>query len=290
MRLGEKITTAVRCIQRYQNWIDIITLMAKKKSPTKVILRNRMRIEATRDIWLPSLVEEIFFEHVYTPDYLQIERNDVVVDIGANVGVFTVFAASRTQNTVYAFEPFPDSLEILKRNISMNSLNNVIPCGFAVSDKISSATLLLSPIRSTRHLLSDRAILDQLEKYQTDAEHIQFKDIMPMIREEYVEVPTTTLQSIMDINGIEHIDFVKMDCEGSEGLILASTPKNYLKRVRKIAIEFHDHLSKVSHGDLQKLFEETGFVTYLKWDGKSPLGFLYGWRDCVSPRGGADKS
>lgn len=83
----------------------------------------------------------------------------------------------------------------------------------------------------------------------------------------------------MDSNHIEQIDFLKMDCEGSEGSILQSVPKEYLKKVNKITMEFHDHLSRLDHNDLQKLLEEAGFNTKLKWDNKSSCGYLYGWRN-----------
>jgi hypothetical protein len=64
-----------------------------------------------------------------------------------------------------------------------------------------------------------------------------------------------------------------------KGVILHSTPKAYLKRIRKIAMEFHDHLSQWHHSDVQALLEEAGFTIRLKWDKKSPLGYIYGWRD-----------
>lgn len=270
------IGTTRRSIQRYQNWAELLVSIAKKQYPARVILRDGTRFEATGVY--PWLVEEIFFNHVYTPVHLQVETNDIVVDIGAHIGVFTVFAASRTQNTVYAFEPFPSNFEALKRNIDVNRLNNVIPYRVAVSDRVGSAALLLSHKASTRHRLSDHTILDKLEKSQTSVQHLQYKNTLLGKPEEYMVVSTTTLQDIMDSNNIEQIGFLKMDCEGSEGVILASTPKNYLKRIRKIAIEFHDDRSKINHDDIQKLLEERGFTTDVKWDGKSLLGYLYGWR------------
>ena len=60
-------------------------------------------------------VNEIIFIHGYNPLHLHIERNDIVVDIGANIGIFTVFAASITRKTVYAFEPFPNNFEVLRK-------------------------------------------------------------------------------------------------------------------------------------------------------------------------------
>lgn len=72
-----------------------------------------------------------------------------------------------------------------------------------------------------------------------------------------------------------------MDCEGSEGSILMSTPMHYLKRIRKISLEFHDNVSSLKHNDIQKLLGEAGFVTKLNWNGESPFGYIYGKRQMI---------
>lgn len=156
--------------------------------------------------------------------------------------------------SMYAFEPFPRNVEFLDRNIRTNGVHNVTTHCVAVSDKIGSAKLFLSRI-SGGHLLFDHNIKGKLEKY--------------------VKVPTITLQRMMDDNCLEQIDFLKLDCEGSEGSILMSTPRDYLQRVRKIAMEFHDNASQLKHDEIQKLLKEIGFVTKLNWNGKSPFGYLY---------------
>src|SRR6266568_1406563 len=173
MRPDRIIGTAISSIQRYQNWVEIMKSIAKKQYPTKAYLRNGTRFEA--NVGFLWLVNEIFYNHVYTPRHLEIEKNDVVIDIGAHIGVFTVFAASRTKNTVYAFEPSPGNLKILKQNVSLNTLDNVICQGMAVSDKVGSAALLLSPKATTRNLLSNQVVLDNLERYRTGEEHEQFE-------------------------------------------------------------------------------------------------------------------
>ncbi len=96
--------------------------------------------------------------------------------------------------------------------------------------------------------------------------------------ENYIEVHAITLQRIMDDNNLERIDFLKLDCEGSEGSILMSTPRGYLERIQKVAMEFHDNVSQLKHDEIQRLMEEVGFVTSLVWDGDSPFGYLYGRR------------
>lgn len=126
--------------------------------------------------------------------------------------------------------------------------------------------------------------------YQTGVEHSAFKSDTPSEIEEYLEVPTTTLQEIIDSNNIEQIGCLKIDYEGSEGLILDSTPRSYLKRIRKIAIEFHHHLSKIIHHHMRKPLEDTGFTTDLKWDDKSAQGSLYAWRvDQFTQLGSGDR-
>ena len=59
--------------------------------------------------------------------YGDIRNKTVIVDIGANIGVFSIYAATHAKNaTVYAFEPVLANYELLIQNISKNDLNNRI--------------------------------------------------------------------------------------------------------------------------------------------------------------------
>ena len=275
MGIAYAVGNVVLAAQAYENWQEVITATVRRQEPAKVILKNGLTIEA--EVALRFLVREIFFERVYNPTYLPIEGDDIVVDIGANNGIFTLFAASITQKAVHAFEPSPRNLEVLRRNIAINRLHKVIVHDCAVSDSVRSAKLFLSSADGMQNLLSNHILPDKIEQYKarTDMNYLaQGFDKS----ENYIEVPTTTLQEIMDHNNLEHIDFLKLDCEGAEGPILQSTPKSFLRRVRKIAMEFHDHLSELDHSSIQKILEGVGFTTRLKWDHRSPLGYMYAWR------------
>lgn len=232
-----------------------MTQIVKGQEPTEVILRSGIQICGPGDFELLPMIEEIFYQNVYDPAGLPIETNDVVVDIGANIGVFTLYAASRTHGTVHAFEPFPRNVEYINQNIHANKLHNVDVHAVAVAAEIGSVKLFLSE-SSIGHLLFNHNIKGTLNKY--------------------IEVPSITLQHIMDNIVAKPVDFLKMDCEGSEGSILSSTPTEYLNRVTKTAIEFHDNVSTLDHNEIQRLLEEADFATTLKWDGKSPFGSIYG--------------
>ena len=246
---------AARFVLQCQNWFEIALPIATHKAPARVILKNGARFESHAINW-PD-VYSIFMQEIYTPYYFPIEQNDLMVDIGANIGVFTVYAASRTRNTVYAFEPFPDNFKALEQNVRANRFHNVMPYQTAVCD------------RTGTELFLDAGV----------SQHHRLKKVALGTTEKYVEVPSITLQDFMDTHHIEQIDFLKMDCEGSEGIILSSTPKDYLQRIRKIVMEFHDQISKLKHDQIQELLEDAGFTTNMEWGTeKFKLGFLYAWR------------
>lgn len=275
MSIGYAIGNVVLAPRVYDNWAEVIATTFKMKEPAKVILKNGLIIEAEVD--LRYVVREIFFKRVYNPAYLPIKQDDVVVDIGANNGVFTLFAASKTRGAIHAVEPSPRNIEFLRCNLATNKLYNVTVHECAVSDQIGSAKLFLNAADGQQNLLSEHVIPDRIKQYtdRPDLNHIlTYTDEAA----NFIEVPTTTLPAIMDNNDLECIDFLKLDCEGAESLILRSTPDDYLKRVKKIAMEFHDHLSDTAHEELQAILQRTGFHTHLKWDNKSPLGYLYAWR------------
>ena len=274
MGVGYAIGNVVLAPRVYENWPEVIATLVKRQEPAKIILKNGLIIES--EVGLRYMVREIFFRRVYCPTYIPIGDNDIVVDIGANNGVFTLFAASITRNSVYAFEPSPRNLEILKRNIAVNGVQNIIAHGCAVSDKVGLAKLFLHPQDGQQNILSDHIIPDKIEQYKARSELHYLNEVMQSAT--HIEVLTTNLQEIMDSNNLEQIDFLKLDCEGAESTILQSTPDIYLKRIRKISMEFHDQLSELNHSDIQNILERAGFTSKLKWDKKSPVGYMYAWR------------
>jgi FkbM family methyltransferase len=271
MRAGN-IVLAVR---EYKNWPEVILSRLGGREVYEMVLKNGVRLRG--DPGLRQLVNAIFFARVYNPTNFDIGADNVVLDIGANVGVFTLFAARKTRHAVYAFEPSPQTFETLTRNIAANNLRNIVPCNCAVSDKVAAATLLVTPNGGQQDLLYDLVAPERIKQYRglVDVDYLS-----PGSDEgsRYVSVPTTTIPEIMDANHLERIDFLKIDCEGAEGAILRSTPPHYLKRISKISMEFHDYLSELNHADLARLLEEAGFVVHLNWDGKSPIGYLYALR------------
>jgi FkbM family methyltransferase len=78
-----------------------------------------------------------------------LRRGDVIVDIGAHVGFFTLIGAAHVGSTgrVYAFEPIPANFSTLERNIRRNSIENVTLNRFAVTDRSGRVSLGLDAER-----------------------------------------------------------------------------------------------------------------------------------------------
>ena len=259
------VTTVLRAakyllpnVRRYRNWSRITGAIARGQEPNRIVLREGTVLTAPDGQNLLGLAQEIFFQHAYTAGEWAIGEHDVVVDIGANVGVFTVFVAKRTRNRVIACEPFPENVRFLIENLRANHLEQVTVAAVAVSDHVGTSKLFLSE-KTGGHLLFDHNIKGRLDRF--------------------LEVPTTTLPCLMDDQRLNQIDLLKLDCEGSEGMILTTTPRPYLQRIRRLVMEFHDNVSQPDHAGLQRLLEDAGFSTTLKWDGASPFGYLYATRN-----------
>jgi FkbM family methyltransferase len=151
-------------------------------------------------MWLDDLdTLELATHEVYEPFETALFRNEIkpgqtVLDIGANIGYYTLIAAKLVgpKGKVYAFEPDPNNFDLLKKNVETNGYTNVVLINKAVSDKNRTSKLFLSKTNKGDHRLYDS------------------KDRRPFV----------TVQTIKLDDFFKHLDkkihFIKMDIQGSE--------------------------------------------------------------------------
>src|SRR5262249_39958978 len=84
-------------------------------SGQKVLCYNRPEAE--------QFYSDIFEKQIYTTQGLELRAGDVVLDVGANIGIFTLFAGRLPGTRVYAVEPAPATFALLKLNVELNALN-----------------------------------------------------------------------------------------------------------------------------------------------------------------------
>ncbi|OPL07655.1 MAG: hypothetical protein AVO33_04185 [delta proteobacterium ML8_F1] len=154
---------------------------------------------------------ELGSEGTYEKFGLYVHEKDVVIDAGANMGLFTAYALNRGAGEVHAFEPVEENFEILKKTIAVNLLGErVVPVKKALSQAKETASISAKGTSSSLVMMKEG---DALEEIQTIA------------LDEYVEE-----------QGLERVDFIKADIEGAERLLLQGAMKTLGKFKPALAI------------------------------------------------------
>ncbi len=167
--------------------------------------------------WVADIIREIWTERLYDPYQ---KRDAVVMDCGANIGLFTLYAYEFASK-VYSIEPSKDHFETLTKMLTFNEmLDKVVPLNYAISGENGK----------TKLFHSDNTTAYSLNSLVTNGK-----------TEDFEEVETKTLKTIFDENKIEHIDLVKMDIEGEEMKIFASSEFDSIAPlIDCIVVEWHD--------------------------------------------------
>lgn len=153
---------------------------------------------------------EIFVERIYDAP---IGPGDVVVDIGANIGGFTVLAA-RNGASVISFEPFPTNFAILERNCKRNE------------------------VRATLTRCAVAGVAGSQVMYLPDDQNMSGRySLHPGRGSSTITIDSVTLDQIVEEHKLDRIDLLKIDCQGSEYEILYQTSDSVLDRVQRIIVE-----------------------------------------------------
>lgn len=130
-----------------KNWPSfILNYIGIKDSGCTYIFRNGLKIK-TKDGISSGTIAVIFIKK----DYGNISDNSIIIDIGANIGVYSLFASQSKNTTIYAYEPMPENYNLLKENISLNKLKkNIFPFNLAIGAREEKRKLYMgcSPFHS----------------------------------------------------------------------------------------------------------------------------------------------
>jgi FkbM family methyltransferase len=247
------------------------------------------------------IYHEIFDDRIYCLGGLTISDGDVVVDIGANIGLFLLFATREAKDLrVLSFEPIPDTFDVLRRNAAeLESRVELFNEG--VSKEKGSATFRHLP----RFSCSSSMKPDDSDEQKQRAEDFTLnafekldnrffasaigvlpkagKRILARAVNRYhqkaVDV-TCKLTSVSDIirdNQLAKIDYLKLDAEGAELDVLAGIEEQHWDLISQFAVETHhggETLRKVV-----KILEQHGFTTTTDFSPSSPTdGMVYAHR------------
>ena len=188
---------------------------------------------------------------IYEPNQTKIVKKyvhegDVVIDVGAHVGYYTLLMAQLVgkNGKVYSFEPDPANFELLKKSVEINGFENVVLIQKAVSDTTEKIKLFLGDNDSAINRIYDAKLGDAKKS---------------------IDVESITIDEYFKEND-KLFNFIKIDSEGSEAKIINGMEK-FLTKNRKLIMmtEFFPFLIKKS-GDEPKQYlkslENSGFELY----------------------------
>jgi len=184
----------------------------------------------------------------------RVGSGDVVLDIGANIGWFTLLGAKLTgsKGRVYSFEPRPETAKMLRRTIAHNNLQNQVDVfETAVSDRRGELKLAVVPNAENpggSFLITENILRDSIPS---------------------VSVKTAPLDELLE--GVK-ADFVKIDVEGAEPMVFAGAMKTIQRSHPIILSELHPkqlkEVSNFSPREYIELMERYGYKCFLLENGK----------------------
>lgn len=153
------------------------------------------------------------FEHKTVAKFEQLVKpGDVVFDIGANIGMYSLLASELVgdQGLVYSFEPVKETYNALCKNVDLNQKNNIKYFQLAISDQDGIATI---GVPKGINLSKKSDAFNSL---------IQNEEI-----DDGETISTQTLDSFVSDHHIDQIDFIKVDIEGAELLFLKGSTETF---------------------------------------------------------------
>ena len=263
----------------------------------RYILPNGLEIVHLNQYETDYVYKEIFEDQCYLRHGIRLQDGDTVVDIGANIGLFSLFVMSRCANAkIYAFEPAPVVYDLLKANCDAYG-SNVRALNIGVSDKPKTATFTFyekSSVFSGFHPdeTDDREAIQAVVRNMLNSESIAGESM-----EEYVneltadrlrrrthECRLTSVSDIIRENQIDKIDLLKIDAEKSELDIIKGIEDRDWPKIDQIVIEIHDRTHEAVKR-IEDLLIEKGYRCAVEQETlleHSGLFNLYATRDAAA--------
>ena len=173
------------------------------------------------------------------------EENSVLWDIGANIGLYTCYAAKLKNTSVYAFEPSVFNIELLTKNVFINKL----------SKKVTIVPLpLVDKIKESEFNMTSKDIGGSSSTFDKDYTY----DGSKLKREFHYKMLGVTMNDCVNVLKIKQPDYIKIDVDGIEHLILEGG-NQILKKIKGIIVEVDEKFLMQSE-KTKKYLSEAGLV------------------------------
>lgn len=223
---------------------------------SKMYLNVKNEPSSIRETFLVYATQKIHEKTTTALFKENVKSGNVVVDLGANIGYFTLLASQLVGKggKVFCFEPEPRNFRFLSKNIEINNYTQALAFPKAVSDKNGKTQLFVCDYDTGHHTINQHKGIESYSRGRETKEHA-------------IEIETVTLDSFLE-GRTDHVDVIKMDVEGAE--MLALTGMDRILRDNKdikMFIEFFPLLIRKMGSSpeefIRKLLEDYKFSIFI---------------------------
>jgi phthiocerol/phenolphthiocerol synthesis type-I polyketide synthase E len=244
--------------------LDVVERREKKRS-RKIVHPAIGEIYCLNESEARGTLHEIWDDKLYFQEGVSILPGDIVFDVGANIGVFTLCAAKQGAH-VYAYEPIPPTFELLRQNIHLHGFDTIAHArNIGLSDRAEEKIMFHYPALSVCdswtaqdswfELMADNwentlEILKSADPNQYSAirsleskslQQDAVREVIATISASPVEIKCKfgTLSGVIAEENVQSIGLLKLDAELADWEILNGVEAEDWNRIRQVAMEVH---------------------------------------------------
>jgi FkbM family methyltransferase len=243
-----------------------------------------------------DIYEEIFVENEYLQYGIVVKDNDVIFDVGANIGLFSLYMAQKARDlSIFAFEPVTTIYEVLEANLK-NISAKIKTYKIGLADRSEKTKIHYYPRVSADSAIVpfdfDRKVSQFVNNYnESIVEMMPIAKYVPKFLRKYVvkvglkrmyksKMLDCTLRPLSDIiseNEIKKIDLLKIDAENYEWEVLKGINAEDWNKIRQISMEIHTHIKGGENllDKIKRLLEEKGYSFKLDMEGRFAFGGVF---------------
>lgn len=208
----------IKNIRTFKNWyMFYLGRYGMLRKEFIIVNRNGAKIAVRPNSDDLKIVKSNWVTKHYIREFIPIEKNSIVIDVGAHIGSFSIIAA-RYASKVFAFEPVQSNYKMLVKNVRLNELTNVMTYEMAVWKSSGYKEIYIYDETST----GNHSLINNYRKINTKK-----------------EIQTISLKDFLTREKLSLINFLKLDCEGAEYEIITDMDEEIANKIKYIVMETH---------------------------------------------------
>jgi len=247
------------------------------RAPLRYRLPNGMEISHQNEAETRHFYEDIFVHRSYVKNGIRLPKEAIVFDVGANIGLFTLFVHTEAPDArIYSFEPAPPLFDIVSRNVAEHGVQARL-FNIGLSNRAREASFTFYPNSSGMSSFhadeaDERHVLRTIFENQSRIGMAGMDQVMPHSEQLLgvrlqAETFTARLRRLSDViqeTCVPRIDLLKVDVQKSELEVLEGIDEGDWPKIQQIVLEVHDIEDRLRV--LSALLEQRGFTVTSEQD------------------------